>query len=173
MLHLPCGPVLPSPNNQCPNASSRATPRCSPSPPRDPTSWFSCREVQGLAQVMVCLLLWWLARAVAKSRENKLNTSGPVFVFLQSNIRRRDWGIWGLVHDGSCAFGVSCLRPWSTAGGVWTLCVCVCFWLPVHLPCPVPSCAVTCTPWACFRQFGEQEGVTAPVLCWGVQGHLG
>lgn len=52
-------------------------------------------EVQGLAQVMVCLFLWWLARAVSKSRENKLNTSGPVFVLIQSNIR--DLGSLGSV----------------------------------------------------------------------------
>lgn len=46
-------------------------------------------------------------------------------------------------------------EPPLRAGGAWI--VCVGFWLPVHLPCSVPSCAVTSIPWTCFRQFGEQR----------------
>lgn len=149
------------PNSPCPSASCRAAPRC-PQPSQGSHQLLPLQGGAGLAQAVVCLLLWWLARAVSKSRENKLNTSGPVFVFLQSNIRRRVWGIWGLLRDGVCAFGFPALalgaQPPLHAGGVWT--VCVCFWLAVHLPCSVPSCAETPTPWPWS---GEQEGVTAPV----------
>lgn len=56
-------------------------------------------------------------------------------------------------------------EPPLRAGGVWI--VCVGFWLPVHLPCSVPSCAVISIPWMCFRQFGEQ-GEWQPLCTAGV-----
>lgn len=88
MLHIQHAFVLPSPYNHiCQSASCRAAPPGSTVHPL-PSWWLQeshhqlilCQE--GML-VEIGLLLWWLARAVSKSRENKLHMmSVSVFDFL-------------------------------------------------------------------------------------------